>query len=358
MAFNIWFRGLILSLLFSVKLFGQDLDVLPAASSLSLSNKILVDQGSRSKSATLTQLQSLIGGSSITATPPLTYSTGVMGIQLATTSQNGYLSSIDWNTFNGKQAALGFTAANDANVVHKTGSETVAGLKTFTNGIQSTSLFAPNGSTGMTVAADAGAVDYMRVEAGNPVELRMEGTSTNIGLTLKPKGTGLLDIQADGGIKLKDDFVAVKRFNKTLIVETATVTQSTSGSTNYAIFIVPAQLLAKDGDVVSYEITADGNGTSSKGFKVYFNGIVLTECTHATLSINRGSRTVKVIRTSNTTAEYHVSYSNLENVGAYVPLTGLNFASNDYYFYAELISTGGGTTSTGRCARLTFEPAP
>ena len=76
-------------------------------------------------------LQATAGSGSITATPPLTFSTSVMGIQLATTSQNGYLSSTDWNTFNGKQSALGFTAANDANVVHKTGAETINGIKTF-----------------------------------------------------------------------------------------------------------------------------------------------------------------------------------------------------------------------------------
>jgi hypothetical protein len=38
-----------------------------------------------------------------------------LSIPQATTSTNGYLSSTDWNTFNGKQAALGFTPENTAN---------------------------------------------------------------------------------------------------------------------------------------------------------------------------------------------------------------------------------------------------
>jgi hypothetical protein len=38
-----------------------------------------------------------------------------LSITQANTSTNGYLSSTDWNTFNGKQAALGFTAENTAN---------------------------------------------------------------------------------------------------------------------------------------------------------------------------------------------------------------------------------------------------
>jgi hypothetical protein len=41
-------------------------------------------------------------GASITATAPLTYSSGTLSISQATTSQNGYLTSTDWNTFNGK----------------------------------------------------------------------------------------------------------------------------------------------------------------------------------------------------------------------------------------------------------------
>ena len=36
-------------------------------------------------------------------------------VKLATTSQSGYLSSTDWNTFNNKQPALGFTPENSAN---------------------------------------------------------------------------------------------------------------------------------------------------------------------------------------------------------------------------------------------------
>lgn len=54
---------------------------------------------------------------SLSATSPLLYNnlTGVFSIQQATTVQNGYLSSTDWNIFNNKQNALGFTPENVAN---------------------------------------------------------------------------------------------------------------------------------------------------------------------------------------------------------------------------------------------------
>jgi hypothetical protein len=43
------------------------------------------------------------------ASAPLSYSNGVYSISQATTASNGYLSSTDWNTFNGKESVLSFT---------------------------------------------------------------------------------------------------------------------------------------------------------------------------------------------------------------------------------------------------------
>ncbi|MHB0865981.1 MAG: hypothetical protein ACYC1Y_03760, partial [Minisyncoccota bacterium] len=52
-------------------------------------------------------------------TSPLQYSNGVASILQSSASQNGYLSSTDWSTFNSKQAALSFTypLVNSANVI-------------------------------------------------------------------------------------------------------------------------------------------------------------------------------------------------------------------------------------------------
>jgi len=52
-----------------------------------------------------------IGLTALSALTPLAYNntTGQFSIQQATTSQSGYLSSTDWNTFNGKQDALSGT---------------------------------------------------------------------------------------------------------------------------------------------------------------------------------------------------------------------------------------------------------
>ena len=53
-----------------------------------------------------------ISSSSLSATSPLSYnsSTGVFSIQQANASQNGYLSSTDWSTFNGKLGSTSLSA--------------------------------------------------------------------------------------------------------------------------------------------------------------------------------------------------------------------------------------------------------
>ena len=55
---------------------------------------------------------------SVTGTAPVVSSGGTtpaISMAAATTAVNGYLTSTDWNTFNGKQAALGFTPYNSTN---------------------------------------------------------------------------------------------------------------------------------------------------------------------------------------------------------------------------------------------------
>jgi hypothetical protein len=58
----------------------------------------------------------------LSANTPLVYddSTGTFSIQLATSGQNGYLSSIDWSTFNNKQEASGKTGSEIADSVDLT----------------------------------------------------------------------------------------------------------------------------------------------------------------------------------------------------------------------------------------------
>lgn len=75
----------------------------------------------------------LLGGGDLSADRTLS-------IQQAATSQAGFLTATDWNTFNGKQAALGYTPYNPANNPVNTGGETLqsvtnrGNIVTFTSG--------------------------------------------------------------------------------------------------------------------------------------------------------------------------------------------------------------------------------
>ncbi|CAB4241490.1 Intramolecular chaperone auto-processing domain containing protein [uncultured Caudovirales phage] len=70
-------------------------------------------------SSTITQytdaMATTAAKAAITATGPVVATAGVISMPAATTSVAGYLTSADWNTFNGKQAALGFTPYNATN---------------------------------------------------------------------------------------------------------------------------------------------------------------------------------------------------------------------------------------------------
>lgn len=91
-----------------------------------------------SSSGTLALLSDIPSGSSgtvssVTGISPITVASGtttpVIGINQATTSTNGYLSSTDWNTFNNKQSALGFTP--EASISSGTTSQYWRGDKTW-----------------------------------------------------------------------------------------------------------------------------------------------------------------------------------------------------------------------------------
>ncbi len=90
------------------------------------------------------------------ATAPLTYSNGVYGISQATTIANGYVSSIDWTTFNNKESVLTFTAplVRTTNAISITQSTSlVSGFLSSTdwttfNGKQSTITLTTTGTSG------------------------------------------------------------------------------------------------------------------------------------------------------------------------------------------------------------------
>lgn len=287
----------------------------------------------------------------ISVTPPLTYAGGVLGIQLATASQGGALSNTN---------------------------QDIAGVKDFKAGVQLTGgIKDANYNQMLSVGASFSAVNSLYINnaaTGASPSLGVQGSDANIGLSLLPQGTGVLYIGGSGGLKVNTlagtDFraleadalgnvTATRRPYRTLATEVGSVTYSAiNSSVSYATFIVPASYMSKDGDAVNYEFTGDCSGSSTKGIRIVFSGSAstLSECTSA--SAFNASRTIKIIRTSNTTAAYHVIYSGVESITTYTPITGINWTTTDYNMETQLFSTGSGGSCTARTVRLTFEPAP
>ena len=106
---------------------------------LSLDSDIVVPSQSAVKVYVASQVGTPV--TDVTATAPLVSSGGTtpdLSIPAATTSVDGYLTSTDWTTFNGKQNNVGFTTVG----------------------------------TGVATLADPSAISYIRIKADNTVDTR------------------------------------------------------------------------------------------------------------------------------------------------------------------------------------------
>ena len=149
------------------------------------------------------------GFSNATVSSPLTFSAGALGIQQASGSQSGYLSSTDWSTFNGKQTAgnyitaltgdatasgPGSAALTLASVNANVGSFTCANITANAKGLITAAASGScgggggGGTVGTSSAETSGYFPYWTTTNGNPAKLA--GTSTlaylggNIGIGL------------------------------------------------------------------------------------------------------------------------------------------------------------------------------
>jgi hypothetical protein len=165
-----------------------------------------------------------VGGSgtvtSVTGTAPVSVATGtttpVISMAAANTTTNGYLTSTDWNTFNGKgsgtvtsiTAGTGLsggtitssgTIAIDSTVVTLTGTQTLTN-KTLTSP-KVNEILDTSGNESVVFSPTASATDYFVMKngigVGAPLHIYADGSSTNTGMHIQPKGTGLVTI-SDG----------------------------------------------------------------------------------------------------------------------------------------------------------------
>jgi trimeric autotransporter adhesin len=333
---------------------------------------------------------------SVTGTAPVSVATGtttpVISMTAATSSVDGYLTSTDWNTFNGKgngtvtsiTAGTGLsggtitssgTIAIDSTVVTLTGTQTLTN-KTLTSPKVNEILDA-NGNEVLGLLSTASATDYVGIKngigVGVPLHISSEGSSTNIGLHIQPKGSGLVTI-SDGtdfnkGIRFRSSgsaasaitlLDAVSTAGRVVTLPDATTTlvgrdttdtltnKSISGSTNTLSNIGNSSL-------TNSAITINGTSTSLGGS---INVGTVTSVTGTSPVVSSGGATpaISMAAASTTTDGYLTStdwntFNNkgsgtVTSVSATSPVTSTGGATPTIAMPAATTSVDGYLTST------------
>jgi hypothetical protein len=333
---------------------------------------------------------------SVTGTAPVSVATGtttpVISMAAATGSVNGYLTSTDWNTFNSKgngtvtsiTAGTGLsggtitssgTIAIDATVATLTGTQTLTN-KTLTSPIVN-EILDTNGNEILSFNPVTSATDFVSIRNGNgvgvPLHISAAGSSTNVGLHIEPKGTGLVTISdgtdATKGIRFRSSgsatnavtlldavstaghVVTLPDATTTLVGRNTTDTltnKSISGSTNTLSNIGNASL-------TNSSITINGSaislgGTVSVGTVTSVTGtapVVSSGGTTPAISMAAASTTVDGYLTSTDWNTFNSKGSGtVTSVSATSPVTSTGGATPTIAMPAATTSVSGYLTST------------
>jgi hypothetical protein len=155
----------------------------------------------------------------VTATEPLSSSGGDtpdISISQSNNTTDGYLSSTDWNTFNGKQNALGFTAENvankdtdgtlaansDTNYASQKATKTYVDTQVATKSDKNITLDRKTASYTL-VASDNGKMIEMNVGSANTLTINASLFSAGNQILISQYGAGQTTITAGAGVTLR-----------------------------------------------------------------------------------------------------------------------------------------------------------
>jgi hypothetical protein len=263
---------------------------LPAATTPLAGTEVLpLVQSGATKKVTVADLRAT-AVTAVTGTAPVVSSGGLtpaISMAAASTSANGYLTSTDWNTFNGKQAAGSYLVSGGALGTPSSGTATnLTGLP-LTTGVTGT-LPVANGGTGVTTSTGTGATvlstspTLVTPILGTPTS----GVATNLtGLPLTTGVTGVLPVANGGNGTATPSLVAGTNVTVTGTWPNQTVNATASGS----------------GTVTSVAVSGGTTGLTTSGGPITTSGTITLAGTLAVANGGTGTTTPALVAGTNVT---------------------------------------------------------
>ena len=325
------------------------------------------------KKITLSQIAALFGSSgsvsSITTTAPLTGGTittsGTLGITQATTSANGYLTSTDFNTFNGKQAALsgtGFIKISGTTVSYDNSSYYLA-----SNPSSFITLSSLSGSTGISYNSSTGVITSTITQYTDT--LARMSLSFTAGSGAYNNGTGVITIPTNNNqITNGAGYITSSALSSYLPLSGGTLTGALSGTSA----TLSSTLRVNGGTTTIYGSTAtlnlntipDGEQTTGY-FTSSGNGAILGS--PGSIYLQAGSTTVLTIDdyhnfpsgTTNSLGNVIISTSVAQgaDIGAGLCLGGWSTSTGTTTIFGRVYGRKENSTSGNNAGYLAFETA-
>ena len=260
---------------------------------------------------------------SVTGTAPVVSSGGAtpaISMAAATTSVSGYLTSTDWNTFNGKQAAGSYVTVGGALGTPSSGTLTNCTFPTLNQNTTGTAsnvtgtVAVANGGTGLTTTPANGALDI-----GNGTNFTRTTLTAGTGITIT-NGAGSISIAASGG-------GTVTSVGGTGSVNGITLTGTVTSSGNLTLGGTLSSVSLSSQVTGTLPIANGGTGSTTLGAGIGNNGQTWQD--------------VSTSRTGNTT------YTNSTGQAIFIIAGGHCQPSNEYRLIINGTATGLGNSMGG-----------
>jgi hypothetical protein len=285
-------------------------------------------------------------------------------VKQASASQAGYLSSTDWSTFNGKQAALGYTPLNPANNLSEVtpatartnlglgtaatqasstfvtiaGVETISGQKTFSGSVIVAASLNLNNFIALNFSGTAYATHRSYVDSNNVLQLQAAASSGTWASYMSVSQSGAMTVQSTSMLNIVSSGTAGW-------LQMTSTTANAAGIMQYRFIALP-----NGSGIASDSLFMQANSRSTSGGADVWNTVFTIQATNGIVTFNNGvgfSTPAGIVFGSN-----WVSYTPTVTPAGSMTYSGLSFAEAVYlrvgplmYFKFQFTITLGGPVS-------------